>query len=181
MFYLPTAPNLADKIAAGGARFLAVCAQRRPVPTQTTDTVPNRDRRQPPPSAPFPHSHLPAPRGFVLPRFVNVDRHHQATTGAPRSTSKNLQDSGHSLQMRGKHSDQSGADLRLDWVASLARHDLIVAWNPNCRMHSAQKGAIDLRIFVGLSLRQTPVDPHSPSKPLISLSLPWYFRFKSWC
>ena len=47
-----------------------------------------------PPSALFPHRQRLAPRGFVLPRFVNVDRHHPAATVALRSTSKNLQGSG---------------------------------------------------------------------------------------
>jgi hypothetical protein len=41
----------------------------------------------------FLHRQRHAPRGFVLPRFVNVDRHHPVTTVALRSTSKNLQGS----------------------------------------------------------------------------------------
>jgi hypothetical protein len=45
-----------------------------------------------PPSALFPHRQRLAPRGFVLPRFFDVDRHHPAATVALRSTSKNLQD-----------------------------------------------------------------------------------------
>ena len=61
MFCPPTAPNLAGKDVAHGARFLPACAQRRPVPTRTKDTIPSRDRPRPPPSAPFPHRHLPAP------------------------------------------------------------------------------------------------------------------------
>lgn len=51
-------------------------------------------------SALFPHRQRHAPRGFILPRFVNVDRHHPAATVAMRSTSKNLQESGHSLRPR---------------------------------------------------------------------------------
>ena len=47
-----------------------------------------------PTSALFPHRLRPAPRGFVLPRFVNVDRHPSAAGVTPRSTSKNLQESG---------------------------------------------------------------------------------------
>jgi hypothetical protein len=34
---------------------------------------------------------MPGPRGFVLPRFVNMDRHPLAAGVTPRSTSKNLQ------------------------------------------------------------------------------------------
>ena len=46
-----------------------------------------------PPSALFPHRQRLAPHGFVLPRFVNVDRHHPMAAVALRSTSKNLSES----------------------------------------------------------------------------------------
>jgi hypothetical protein len=49
---------------------------------------------QPPTSALFPHRQRLTPRGFVLPRFVNVDRRHSAAGVTLRSTSKNLQESG---------------------------------------------------------------------------------------
>ena len=45
------------------------------------------------PSALFPHRQRLAPHGFVLPRFVNVDRHHPMAAVALRSTSKNLSES----------------------------------------------------------------------------------------
>lgn len=44
-------------------------------------------------SAHFPHSLIQDPRGFLLPRFVNVGRHLMAVTVAMRPTSKNLQGS----------------------------------------------------------------------------------------
>ena len=40
---------------------------------------------------------IDGPRGFVLPRFVNLDRHPSAVGVALRSTSRNFQVSGHSL------------------------------------------------------------------------------------
>ena len=40
----------------------------------------------------FPHRMIQNPRGFLLPRFVNVGRHLVAATVVPRPTSKNLQD-----------------------------------------------------------------------------------------
>ena len=52
------------------------------------------------PSALYPHRQRHAPRGFVLPRFVNVDRHNPAGTVAMLSTSKNLQESRLSLMQR---------------------------------------------------------------------------------
>lgn len=94
MFCPPTAPNRADKIAAHGACFPIVCAQRRPVPTRTTDKVPNRDQPRPPPSAPFPHRHLQAPRGFLLGRFPNAGRCHARRSRPPRPASENLHHSG---------------------------------------------------------------------------------------
>jgi hypothetical protein len=39
------------------------------------------------------------PRGFLLPRFVNVGRYLMAANVAPRPTSKNLQGSRPSLRM----------------------------------------------------------------------------------
>ncbi|WP_216635976.1 hypothetical protein, partial [Neptunicoccus sediminis] len=51
-------------------------------------------------SAHFPHSLIQDPRGFLLPRFVNAGRHRRMATGAPRPASKNLQDSGLSLQSK---------------------------------------------------------------------------------
>jgi len=39
------------------------------------------------------------PHGFLLPRFVNVGRHLMAATVVPRPTSKNLQETGSSLQI----------------------------------------------------------------------------------
>lgn len=98
MFCPRTAPNRADKIAAHGACFPIVCAQRRPVPTRTTDTVPNRDQPPPPPSAPFPHRHLPAPRGFLLGRFPNAGRCHARRSRPPRPASENLHQCGRSSQ-----------------------------------------------------------------------------------
>jgi hypothetical protein len=59
--------------------FVADCAQRWPVPTRTTDTVPSRDRPRPPPSALFPHRQLSALRGFLLGRFPNAGRGHTNT------------------------------------------------------------------------------------------------------
>ena len=90
MFCPPTAPNRTDKIAAHGACFPIVCAQRRPVQTRTTDTVLNRDQARPPPSAPFPHRHLQAPRGFLLGRFPNAGRCHARRSRPPRPASENL-------------------------------------------------------------------------------------------
>lgn len=40
------------------------------------------------------------PRGFLLPRFVNVGRHLMAANVVLRHTSKNLQETGLSLQVR---------------------------------------------------------------------------------
>ena len=41
MFCPPTATHLAGKAVGYGARFLAACAQRRPVLTRTPDTIPS--------------------------------------------------------------------------------------------------------------------------------------------
>ena len=43
----------------------------------------------------FPHRMVQDPRGFLLPRFVNVGRHLMAANVVLRPTSKNLQESGH--------------------------------------------------------------------------------------
>ncbi|WP_050523927.1 hypothetical protein [Pseudorhodobacter wandonensis] len=40
------------------------------------------------------------PRGFLLPRFVNVGRHLMVANVVPRLTSKNFQESGHSPQVQ---------------------------------------------------------------------------------
>jgi hypothetical protein len=50
-------------------------------------------------SAHFPHRIIQDPRGFLLPRFVNVGRHLMVANVVPRPTSKNLQESGPSLQV----------------------------------------------------------------------------------
>ena len=64
------------------------------------------------PSALFLHKQRIAPRGFVLPRFVNVDRQHPAATVALRSTSKNLQESRLTAARHGNCSDSGKADPR---------------------------------------------------------------------
>jgi hypothetical protein len=51
------------------------------------------------------------PRGFLLPRFVNAGRHLPAAHVAPRPASKNLQDSGLSLQLRAKLAAKMKADI----------------------------------------------------------------------
>jgi len=72
------------------------------------------------PSALFLHRQRLAPRGFVLPRFVNVDRHHPAATVALRSTSKNLQECRHSLHLRAKNTSSVGADIQTDVVSGFS-------------------------------------------------------------
>jgi len=56
-------------------------------------------RMQPLPRPPthFPHRVIQAPRGFLLPRFVNAGRRLPAAHVAPRPASKNLQECGRSL------------------------------------------------------------------------------------
>jgi hypothetical protein len=50
------------------------------------------------------------PRGFLLPRFVNVGRHLMAANVAPRPTSKNLQGSGRSAAPASKVAERRDAD-----------------------------------------------------------------------
>ncbi|SEO27107.1 hypothetical protein SAMN05216227_10774 [Pseudorhodobacter antarcticus] len=65
----------------------------------------------PQPPAHFPHSMFQDPRGFLLPRFVNVGRHLMAATVTPLPTSKNLQESGHSLRRQRERRKKRKADL----------------------------------------------------------------------
>lgn len=53
----------------------------------------------------FPHKMVQDPRGFLLPRFVNVGRHLMAANVVLRPTSKNLQESRHAAMRLGSRSN----------------------------------------------------------------------------
>ena len=61
----------------------------------------------------FPHRMVQDPRGFLLPRFVNVGRHLMAANVVLRPTSKNLQVSGRSLQVHARHGKKVVADIQM--------------------------------------------------------------------
>ncbi len=91
-------------------------------------------------SALFPHRQRHAPRGFILPRFVNVDRHHPAATVAMRSTSKNLQECGHSRRLAPMTGLQDKADPTTNAAASSAAPCQNQVWQLNRQLPSPSTG-----------------------------------------
>ncbi|MCL1630255.1 hypothetical protein M3N55_16180, partial [Roseibaca sp. V10] len=60
----------------------------------------------------FPHRPIQDPRGFLLPRFVNVSRKLMAANVVLRPTSKNLQESGRSLRICAEPILKENADIQ---------------------------------------------------------------------
>ena len=74
------------------------------------------------------------PRGFLLPRFVNVGRHLMAANVVLRPTSKNLQDCGLSLRARCVNASSARADIHIAEELSFFLHRRKAAWSPKCQI-----------------------------------------------